>query len=571
MTTEFERSGGLRTPDYAGTVDYCRRLAASSRRVHFSTFGTSGEGRALPLLVVDANGYTDPERIHRAGKAVVLIQAGIHSGEIDGKDAGLMLIRDITAQDSLTSLLDHVSIVFIPILNVDGHERSSPYNRVNQNGPESMGWRTNASNLNLNRDYLKADTPEIRAWLALYNRWQPDLFIDCHVTDGADYQYVLTYVIERWQNADPAVARWSAERFQAPLERRMRAAGLPLAPYCDFRVWHDPRSGLQSFASTPRFSTGYVALRNRPAMLIEAHMLKDYATRVRATYRMLTETLRIVNREADTLRAIVAEADERVRQPAFRADPLPMTWTTSFTESTMVDFLGFDYTIDRSDLTGGDWPRFSDRPVTLQVPYFGAQRTTASARLPEAYIIAPQWTEAIARVEAHGLACFRLRESTRLTISTVRFDNVAWSAAPFEGRHQLTYDWNEIEETREFPAGSVVVDLAQPGVRVAAQLFEPAGTDALVRWGFFDACFEQKEYVESYVIEQIARDMLAADPALADEFAAARKDPAFAASPARIRDWFYQRTPYVDQRIRIYPIARIRDRATVEQLRRAAR
>jgi murein tripeptide amidase MpaA len=189
LTTEFERSGGTRTDSYAETVALCRRLDRASARIHFESFGTSGEGRPLPVLIVDGNGDTNPDRVRRSRKAVVMVQAGIHAGEIDGKDAGLMLIRQIAVEGTLRDLLDHVTLVFIPILNVDGHERSSPFNRANQNGPENMGFRVNATNLNLNRDYLKAETPEIRAWLQLFNRWQPDLFIDCHVTDGADYQY----------------------------------------------------------------------------------------------------------------------------------------------------------------------------------------------------------------------------------------------------------------------------------------------------------------------------------------------------------------------------------------------
>lgn len=369
LTTEFERSGGVRTGTYDEAVAICRRLADASPLVHFESFGTSGEGRALPVLIVDRDGLRDPAAARRAGRVVVLVQAGIHAGEIDGKDAGLMLVREMTVTKSQRALLARVTLVFVPILNVDGHERSGPYNRPNQNGPESMGFRVNASNLNLNRDYIKADSPEIRAWLSLFNRWQPDLFIDCHVTDGADYQYVMTYLVDDGPIADAAVGAWARTRFVPALETRMRDAGWPLAPYCDFRVWHDPKSGLKGPSGSPRFSTGYVALRNRIGLLVETHMLKDYKTRVAGTRQMLIEALTIANQDGDRLRDAVARADQRVASATFRRAPLEMAWRVDLAESTMIDFLGYDYTIEKSALTGGDWIRFSDRPVTFRIPY----------------------------------------------------------------------------------------------------------------------------------------------------------------------------------------------------------
>ena len=206
--TFYEMSGYKATPRYAETVEYCVRLAAVSPQIHYTAFGISPQGRPLPLLILDKEGRKTAEEVRGSDNVVFLIQAGIHSGEIDGKDAGLMLVRDIAVSGRLPHLLDHVTILFIPIFNVDGHERFGAYNRANQNGPEEMGWRVTAQNLNLNRDYLKADTPEMQSWLKLYNRWLPEFFADCHVTDGADYQYVLTYKIEQHGILDRRIIRW---------------------------------------------------------------------------------------------------------------------------------------------------------------------------------------------------------------------------------------------------------------------------------------------------------------------------------------------------------------------------
>jgi hypothetical protein len=566
LVTEFERSNGRRTASHAETMEYIARLDRASDWIRATTFGVTPEGRALPLVIADRRGRFTPDQARRDDHVVVLIQAGIHSGEIDGKDAGLMLLREIAVDRSLASLLDHVTVLFIPIYNVDGHERVSPYNRANQNGPENTGFRVTANNLNLNRDYLKADAPETRAWLDLFNAWQPDMLVDCHVTDGADFQHVVTYAVETWPTTDPGVAGWSANVLVPALETRMRESGFPLAPYGDFRRAHDPRSGMTSGPYPPRFSTGYAALRSRPALLIETHMFKDYATRVRGTHAMLRHVLALANEQHDAITGAVAAADANTASAAFRREPLPVSLSTSFTDSVMIDFLGYEYTVEKSDVTGGDWHRYRHEPRTYRIPVFSRARVNRTVALPEAYVIPPQWTEVIARVRAHGIPCRVLERTTSLPVRATRFRDVTWKATPFEGHHTLDYGTEGFDETREFVAGSVVVDLAHPLARVAANLLEPEAADALVRWGLFDPVFEQKEYIESYVLEGVIREMLAANPALAREFAAAKADSAFAADPERIRTWFYDRSPYADARRNVYPVARITDRALLDSL-----
>ena len=564
LVTEFERSGGKRSPSYAETVDYVNRLDRASPWVRVTTFGTSPEGRALQLVVVDRHGRFTPERAHVPGNAVVLVQAGIHSGEIDGKDAGFLLIRAMAAEKSQASLLDHVTLLFIPIFNVDGHENSSRYNRPNQNGPEVQGFRVNAANLNLNRDYLKADTPEMCAWLKMFNTWNPDFFIDCHVTDGADYQYVVTYSAEVWQSEDDAVAQWTADNFVAPLGERMRADGLPLAPYCNFRRDNDPRSGLVGGPATPRFSTGLAATHNRPALLIETHMLKDYATRVHGTYAMLQHSLELIGGDCDHLRSVLAGADQRAATLA--GQTIPVSFGTDYSDSVMFDFLGVDYHATKSDISGGMYMHFGSQPVTLHIPYFSRMRVTASAAVPAAYVIPAPWTTAIERVKVQGLRYSELAQPVSMDIATFRFSNASWKEKPFEGHHMATFTATPVTAHVTYPAGSIVVDTAQPLAKVAVNLFDPNAPDALVRWGYFDAAFEQKEYIEGYVMEGLMPKMLAADPKLAADFEAARADTAFAHSPERIRRWFYERSPYLEKTAGLYPIGHIDDRRVLETL-----
>ncbi len=314
--TPWAVGDGLRTPRYAETVAWCEAAAAASGQIEFTTFGSSGQGRPLPLVIWDRHGRFTPG--DRAGRAVVLLQACIHAGESSGKDAGMELLRDLVSgrhAERFGRSLDDVTFLFIPIFNADGHERFGPYGRINQNGPVEMGWRTNATNLNLNRDYLKADSPEVQAWLGLWRRWQPDFFIDAHSTDGADYQYALTYSLETQGSMDPGLTRWTLD-YEEAMGEQLAADGWPMIRYVTFRQWHDPRSGLRSWVAGPRFSQGYTAIQNRPGLLIETHMLKDYPPRVRAAGTLIGRTLAWVDGRATELAALNLAADRHTASPA---------------------------------------------------------------------------------------------------------------------------------------------------------------------------------------------------------------------------------------------------------------
>jgi len=564
LQTDFERSGGKQSPDYAATMAYVKKLDTAAPWVRAESFGKSSEGRDLEVVIVDAHGRFTPEKAHADQNVVVLVQAGIHSGEIDGKDAGLLLIRAMSVDKTLASLLDHVTLLFIPIYNVDGHERRSAFNRPNQNGPELQGFRATALNLNLNRDYMKADAPETVAWLSLFNRWQPDFFIDCHVTDGADYQYTVTYSAEIWGSIDDSLATWTRDRYLTPLSARMQTDGFPICPYVSFRRDHDPASGIDAGPATPRFSTGYCALRNRPALLIETHMLKDYATRVKGTYAMLRRSLEIIGAEHATLRRLVTAADARAA--ALEHHELALSFAIDHSDSVMMDFLGVERTTDRSDITDGEWVHFSSTKRTLRIPYFDAQTVTARATVPAAYVIPAAWTVVIDRLREHGIRFVRLDQPATFDVATYRFANATWEAKPFEGHHLATYDLTPVTEKMTFPAGSVLVDTAQPLARVIVGLLEPVAPDALVRWGYLDACFEQKEYVEDYVMEGLIRRMLAESPSLAADFQRAKTDTTLANHPARIRRWFYERSPWYERTAGLYPIGRILDRNALKTL-----
>jgi hypothetical protein len=575
LTTYYERSGYLETPGYFETIEFCRLLDETSAEITYTTFGRSSRGKDLPMLIIDKEGLVSPEAIKARGRLIVLIQACIHPGECEGKDAGLLLARNLikntgTADNRAPGkeLLDNISIIFLPVFNVDGHERFGPYNRINQNGPKEMGWRTTAQNLNLNRDFLKADAPEMKAWLTMFNHWLPDFFIDTHTTDGADYQYLLTYAIEIFGNMDKELTRWCKENFIPVLQETMSKSGKPIFPYVGFRNWHDPRSGLISEAAPPMLSQGYTAMRNRPGLLIETHMLKPYRQRVNVTYDCILISLDILSREKDKYTELVSGADAFAASPAFLREPFPLAFKTSMTDSIMTDFLGFEYSIEKSDLTGGDWFHYTDKPVTFSLPYFTTARPTRETQLPLAYIVPSEWQSVIERLRLHGIKMTQTESEINIPVKTTIFSNPKWQQNPYEGRHPLlNVDIEEKEQEITFPAGSVIVETSQPAARIIAHLLEPKGNGSLLYWGFFDAVFEQKEYGESYVIEKVAREMIAKDPKLGLAFEEKKKsDSNFAKSQWDMINWFYNRSAWADPKRMVYPVGKLDNDQVLREL-----
>lgn len=559
--TPCEQADFLKTPRYEETVAFCRRLDAASDWITMSSFGVSPLGRELPVLVVSDAGAFDPAAARAAGKLVVLVQNCIHAGECDGKDASLMLLRDIAITKTQAELLKHVVLVVIPIFNVDGHERYSAYSRINQNGPEEMGWRVTSRNLNLNRDYVKADAVEMRAWLALWNRWQPDFLFDNHTTDGGDWQYDVTYALETHAAAPQPIAQWMAEGLERPLVDALTAVGHKPFRYFDFVDGKDPTKGIRSGGFGPRYSTGYAAVRNRPSILVETHMLKPHRTRVIATYNLMRHALEIMNEEPEALRAANAAADREAAALGAAYDPqrefvLSMAGTE---DATKIPFLGVAYRHELSEVSGAVRIIYdATQPVTFEVSWFNGLKVAKVTAPPVAYAIPPQWTEVIELARLHGLACERLLEPVDVQAEAYQLSEPAYARGPFEGRVMVTCKAEKRPGRRTLPTGMVIVPLDQPGATTALHLFEPEAPDSLVAWGFFHAVFEEKEYAEDYVLEKLAREMLAADSRLREEFLLkVRTDAKFASDAGARLKFFYERSPYWDTQVGAYPVLRL--------------
>lgn len=556
--TLAEQTDYQRTWNYAETIAFAQKLDKASDKITYKSYGKSGEGRDMPLLIISNEKDFTPEKAKKSGKAIIFIQGGIHSGEIDGKDAGYALIRDIAITKTRADLLKDVVIIFVPIYNVDGHEMSSPFNRINQNGPSEMGFRATSTNLNLNRDYMKADAPETRAWLTLWNEWKPDFFVDCHVTDGADFQYNVTYEYAHFQEVSPFIKNWMDEYFDGKIVKKVESEGNLLTHYVEF-AGREVTGGVATFIATPRFATGYTPLRNRPGLLIETHSLKPYKSRVRGTYDILRYTIEEINSSKASLFEANKKADEETLNAfktydANRKFPLRLAIAE---KSTQFEFKGVEYTKEKSEISGMDRIIYGTKPMNITIPRFDNAKVIASVAPPLYYIVPAQWQEVIERLQAHGVKFQRITKPLTIEVESYRFTEQKFSPASFEGRVTMSFKSNPIKETRTFPANSIIIPLEQEAANVAIHLLEPDAPDSFMFWGFFSAIFEQKEYGEGYVIEKLAREMLAKDENLRKEFEEKLQDENFAKSPRARLTFFYERSPYFDKRIGLYPVGRI--------------
>jgi hypothetical protein len=527
-------------------------------RVRAERFGTSGEGRPLWVLAASDDGALTPEKARRRGRPVVFALAGIHPGEIDGKDAGFQLLRELLEGEALPDVLRHVTFVFVPIFNVDGHEHSSPDHRPNQNGPRSQGWRTNARNLNLNRDWMKADSPEMRALLPVLRAWDPLVFADLHVTDGAHFVPDVSLLVAPLIEGPPAMQSMAGV-LQEEIHAELRAGGhLPLDFYPSLMREDDPASGFTRTVYPPRFSHSYWGLRNRLAVLVETHSWKDYRTRVATTRDLLAAALGSVRRHGPAWLARVRKLDESTRARPPAALDLALASTD---ETEIIEFPGYAYDRVPSPATGGTYLRFHlDRPEVWRVPLRSRMAATVHVELPRGgWAVPPGWAPVVAEaLDRHGVEHRTLTRPTRARISSFQLTDSRPATAPYEGRQRLdpVGAWSA-PRAEELPRGTLIIPLAQPRAALAAHLLEPTGPDSLAAWGTFNAAFQQQEYVEQYLLEPWAAAELKSDPELRAAFEERLRDPAFAADADARRRFFLLRHPSYDQRIRRLPVLRL--------------
>lgn len=549
--THFEKSGLVSSPRYNESMAYFKQFEKLTPYAKMFSIGTSPQGRRIECIVVAKNKEFSADKAKKSGKAIVLIQNGIHAGEIEGKDACMLLLRDILVTKEKHHLLDNLILLIIPILSVDGHERISHFNRPNQNGPDEMGWRTNSWNLNLNRDYMKADTPEIRAFLKLFNSWRPDFFIDNHTTNGADYQYHITYALEKNGNIDSRLGKWGSEKFLPFVLSEVEQSGFLTAPYIQMKNG-TLESGIIESPAPPRLSTGYTAVQNRLGLLVETHSLKPFENRVRSTFAINLAALDYLNKHSVFLKRLNQRADS----DALKLKSVPVKFELK-ENSKSFHFKGFSSFYQKSSITGDDVIHYTDEPVEFAIPFYDQARETKRIKIPKAYIILKEFVEVISILNLHEINIEKLDSEKKLFVEEYSFTNTHFASKPYEGRLCVDTDLIATRQKMKFPKGTFIVRTNQITNRVIVNLLEPEAPDSLVSWGFFNAFFERKEYAEPYIMEPIAKQMLEYDEKLRSEFNERLRDESFRNNPDARLDFFYQRSPFFDIHERKYPIFRL--------------
>lgn len=559
LSTLAERTGYQQTGRYDEVIALCEAYQqAFPKVVRCFDFGTSPQGRPMKALAVSTSGALTAEDAKARNIPVVLAQGGIHAGEIDGKDAGFGLLRDLLQGKVGKGLLDKQVFLFVPVFNVDGHENFKAWNRPNQRGPAEMGFRVTAQRYNLNRDYVKADAPEMRAMLALVNAWDPLATLDLHVTDGAKFRHDISVTGDPVNVGDTEL-RAAGKALRDGIIQKLTAQGsLPVDFYPSFSSYDDPASGFVETAYTPRFSSGYFPLRNRLVMLIETHSWKTYPVRVRSTYNALLDTLELVAQHGGQWRQAELDADTRAAQLA--GQPVPLDYKTTDAKR-IISFLGYAYKRVHSDISGSDMVVYDEHtPQLWMLPLRDTIVPGLSVNAPKGgYLVPAEYAAQVGEaLRLHGID-FRTLETPLANAAVQAFDadSVKFSATPVEGHQRTTLSGQWTSTTTNLVAGALFVPIAQPKARLLMAMLEPQAPDSIAAWGGFNNSFERKEYMEAYVAEEQARLMLDKDPALKAEFDAKLKaDPAFAKDPMARLDFFARRHPAWDAGYNRYPVLR---------------
>ncbi|RJE74162.1 hypothetical protein BGP76_13295 [Reichenbachiella sp. MSK19-1] len=549
--TYCEQSGMTETPSYQETVAWLSKLVDTGSLLHLTTIGESEQQRDIVMVIASSEENFTVQGLKNSNKPLLLVQAGIHAGEIDGKDAGLMLLRDI-AVGGKEKLLDKVNLLFVPILNTDGHERISPYNRVNQRGPKNMGWRTNAQNLNLNRDYSKLETAGVQAIVQVINEYEPDLYLDLHVTDGADYQFDITYGWPGDAGHSQYSSLWLGRVFKPAVDKALTANGHVPGPLMFAFNDRDFSEGNAEYEFSPRFSDAYGDLRHVPSILVENHSLKPYKQRVLGTYVLLEQTMKILAKEGKQLRK-AKEMDQ-----ASRPDSVVLSYRLSESLADSMSLKGIKSEMKPSSITDGEYIAWTGTSYEEEIVVRRMNEPNKVVSMPKAYWIPAEWAVIIDKLKAHGVKMDIITKPEVQQVQQYTIEEFSMNAMPFEG-HVRCGDFELGKTTRlvTYAPGSARISTDQPLGRLVALLLEPDSPDSFLQWGYFHSIFSRTEYIEEYVIEPLAEQMLAKDAKLKERFESKKAtDSVFAQSPRAIYEWFYQQSPYYDKQWKVYPVTR---------------
>lgn len=544
-----------RTLTYAEAIACYEKMAAAHPGIfQLTTVGSTDSGRPLHVAVLSKDGVFDPEKIRQSGRRILLINNGIHPGEPEGIDATVLMLRDLLNDPARQKALEHLVIVLIPVYNVDGCLNRNSYSRANQDGPESYGFRGNDRNYDLNRDFVKCDSRNARTFNHIFQTWQPDVFVDNHTSNGADYQYTMTLIATQHNKLEAPLGDFLQKTMLPALYADMAAQGWEMIPYVD-GPGETPDQGISDFCDYGRYSTGYAALWNTIGFMPETHMLKPFADRLQSTRAFMETVIQFIDQNHAALGEARAEAWRATRTKK----DFVIDWKMDTAHHDMIDFKGYAAKYKPSEVSG--LPRlWYDRsePFTKKIPYYNRFVPALTVEKPVAYIIPQAWENVLERLKINGVEMKILKKDVEIEVETYRLGEFqtrnAWEGHYFH--HGLKVE--KSTEKRAFHAGDYVVFCDQNANRYLLETLEPQAPDSWFAWNFFDPVLMQKEYFSAYVFEDLAAEFLQKNPAVRAELEAKKQaEPDFAASASKQLDWVYRRSPWYEPSHRVYPVGRL--------------
>ena len=559
--TPFEMSNGKNTATYEQAIDYYKYLDKKHKEIKLLEYGSTDAGKPLHLVVISKEKIFNPVKIKEKNKRIILINNAIHPGEPCGVDASMMLARDVLKKKEFNALLDHVVIIIIPVYNIGGALNRSCCTRANQVGPEEQGFRGNAKNLDLNRDFIKADSKNARTFHQIFQEWQPDIFLDTHTTNGADYQHVMTLISTQKDKLHPILSEYMQASLEPSLYSMMAKDSFPITPYV-FSKEEIPDSGLIGFLETPRYATGYAALFNTIGFTTEAHMLKPFDERVWATYYFMKNLLQKVNEDSDIIGKLRTQANELVSHQTY----FPLNWKWNTEKYKEINFLGYESSLVPSKVSGLP-VIFYDREklFSKEIRFYDTYDATDFVEAPQYYVIPQAWSEVIDRLILNKVNMPKLSRDTTLEVEVYYIDEYSTLDWPYEG-HYLHYKTSVQKERiqQKFHKGDYVIPMDQIRNRFIVETLEPVAGDSYFNWNFFDAILMQKEYFSSYVFDETAARILNEDPALKAEFdKKILSDSIFKHSLRTQLEFIYKRSSYFEKSYGRYPVVRIMEKMTL--------
>lgn len=551
--TVFENTGGRETATYSQTIQWYQDLSKAFPNIVIKTFGNTDAGYPLHLVLYSKGKTQDPAAWHKAGKVVLLINNGIHPGEPDGIDASMLLLRDLVT--GKLNMPDNLAIGIIPIYNIGGSLNRNSFSRVNQDGPLSYGFRGNAQNLDLNRDFIKSDSRNAKSFAEIFHYMNPDLFMDNHVSDGADYQHTMTLLTTQHNKLGGPIGEFLHDVFEPALYKSMEAKQWPMCPYVSF-FGANPDRGWDAFYDAPRYSSGYAALFQTMGFVPETHMLKPFPQRVKATYALMQTMIEEGAKHATSIKAKRAASIETVKaQNSFLA-----SWQKDTTRHDFIRFLGYQAGRKPSAVTGMDRLFYDHaQPFDKQVKFFNYFNGIKPVNKPKAYIIPQGWHAVIDLLKLNKVEMKRLEKDTTITVEAYRIEEYKTATRVFE-KHYLQGDvkLSSSKQSIRFLKGDYLIPTGQRADRFLVEVLEPTMDDSYFSWNFFDAILQQKEGYSAYRWEDVAADWLNKNPDLRKQLEEKKQaDPKFAANTNAQLDFVYKNSPYYEPAHLRYPVYRL--------------